>query len=617
MKIKGILAGLTAASIAATTVAAVSASAAAAPLASPAAGTKLAKENAKSVIARSVNTDITDGSLSLNKDNSLAIDPVESDIPLMLLVVDFPNVKYDTTHDWGEATFSGDYSLSQFYTDMSGGKFTFVPVEETSVYDGDLNLNEADKENDGVVHVTVSQEHGNWASLTDDEAAIEYLTAFKEAIEMAGQYVDYAKYDTNGNGMIETNELSVGIVVAGYEGSYTGDNEGNDDFWAHSWSFADAADAGAIEYPEVNGVKLNKYIGIGEKFSDDLMSGVNVLTHELGHYLGLLDYYDVDYYDDGEWYYYTPGYFSPMDSGEWGVAEDRETYCTFAMDMLSKMILGWSNYEVVSDEGTYELVAEDYTVDGTEHKSLVIPTANPGEYYLLEIRNNNKWDAGMKYAVPEAVSDGGIVIYHVDENVWDEPSPRYGGSYTNGEANSINVPVHRPGFTTLNLEVDDEGYPTMIGELVADNGIPNDEGDSGSYLINVYSKSMWNNYCADTMGNTLNLPLYGTGDQKDIRAARTLSGINIEFLDDVGETMHVKISYTEPEQPVDSSEPDSSSEPEPETSSVTETSSNDTTSSKITDTAVANTGAGAGLGAVAAVVAGAVITVVSRKRKED
>jgi 23S rRNA (cytosine1962-C5)-methyltransferase len=48
MKIKGILAGLTAASIAATTVAAVSASAAAAPLASPAAGSKLAKENAKS-----------------------------------------------------------------------------------------------------------------------------------------------------------------------------------------------------------------------------------------------------------------------------------------------------------------------------------------------------------------------------------------------------------------------------------------------------------------------------------------------------------------------------------------------------------------------------------------
>ena len=186
-------------------------------------------------------------------------------------------------------------------------------------------------------------------------------------------------------------------------------------------------------------------------------------------------------------------------------------------------------------------------------------------------------------------------------------------------------------------------------------------GEKNLYLINEYSKSMWEHYAKEDIGDALDLPLYGAGDQKDVRAARTLSGIKVEFLDDVSNKMHVKITFPEEEtvDPTDSSTPDSSSEVEstpdsssevestpdsssetvsvPDSSSETvsvpdssseaasseaassQTASSQTasSSSKVDNTAVANTGVGASLAGVAAIVTGALITVVARKRKDD
>lgn len=628
MIIRKFLVGMTAAAIAAMTTAAVSASAISA--AAPAANNDLKVEKARSSVyaRRSINHDITDGTVDYeekySKDGSIAVDPVDSSIPLVMIVAEFPNVSYDTEADWADITFENEFSLSQFYKDMSNNKFTFTPAEETSAAGVDGNKNTADEVNDGVIHVSIEQEHGNWAGNPDDLNDANMLRALKEAIEKAGDFIDYKSFDTNGNGMIDTQELAIGIVVAGYEGAATGDNEGGDDFWAHQWSFDenavyDPSDPCYVDYPEADGVKLNRYIGIGEHLAENKLSGVNVISHELGHFIGLADYYDVDYLKEGDWIGYTPDIYSVMDNGVW-CATDSGDYRTLAMDTVSKMILGWANTEVVSESGEYEIKAEDYTTAEGEHKALVIPTSTEGEYYVLEVRNNNKWDELMKRYVPETVQDGGIVLYHVDERVWGEECYKAPG-YTNGDYNTINVPVHRPAITPLYLEVTKDGIPAILGDYLGFDTCA-EGAESDAARIALYSKSMWDIYGTDYIGPELELPMYGLGDAKDDKSARILSGIKIEFLDDVSDTMHVKITLPEeeptPSEPDSSSEPepstpDSSSEPEPSTPDTTSSTSNDT-NSKITDTPVANTGAGAGLAAVAAVVTGALITVVSRKR---
>lgn len=609
MKIKRFFAGLTAASIAAMTSASITANAVA-PVSS---------------------------SIAIGGSSSLVMDPVLGDTPLLMIVIGYSNVGYDTEFDWNNEIFSGDYSLAQYYTDMSGGAFTFSPAPETSKYDGDTNLNTADKENDGIIHVTLDSEHADWSDPDEDEAAETMLKSFKDAVEMTDEYVDYASFDKDGNGLITNDELAISFVVAGREASYD-ISDRVPSLWAHQGTFASYAynSDGTLDeskFPCPDNTFINWYVAFGERlvvdidesdYHTDEIQTSSTLIHELGHYLGLADYYDTSYDNENEWADTLPRYFSCMDSGEWGKSAIDDGYRPFAMDTVSKMILGWANIETVTESGTYEIKAEDYFTEGNQHKALVIQTKNAGEYYVLEIRNNNKWDRYLSEFVPEFTKDGGIVIYHVDGNVWTEVSP--GHTETNDDWNTINSTGHRPGLSVVGLEEDEDGKTCPVGTYTLyDLSIASDDQSEGNYYVaNLFSKSMWEHYAAADLGTEFNLPMFGEGDQKDVRDARQLSGIKIEFLDDVGESMHVKI--TMPEATEDVSTPDSSSEDTssgetstPDSSSTETPSVVDETSSnnKITDTPVANTGAGAGLGAVAAVVTGALITVVSRKRKED
>ena len=77
-------------------------------------------------------------------------------IPLLVIVVGFNNMAYDTGYDWNEVFFD-EYmdSIYNYYKDMSYGQVTFCKVPESSRYGLDGNTNTKDKANDGVVHVTL------------------------------------------------------------------------------------------------------------------------------------------------------------------------------------------------------------------------------------------------------------------------------------------------------------------------------------------------------------------------------------------------------------------------------------------------------------------------------
>ncbi len=89
---------------------------------------------------------------------------VKKNIPMVTVVVGFTNIGYNNEYDWNEAFFSDDKSITSYYSDMSFGKFTFLPAEETSASGVDGNTNTKDRANDGVIHINLPVPHQDWGT---------------------------------------------------------------------------------------------------------------------------------------------------------------------------------------------------------------------------------------------------------------------------------------------------------------------------------------------------------------------------------------------------------------------------------------------------------------------
>ncbi|MGX8728183.1 MAG: immune inhibitor A domain-containing protein, partial [Lachnospiraceae bacterium] len=282
----------------------------------------------------------------------------ETYLPLVIIAIGFEEQPYSEEYDWSQQIFEGEWSVGQFYKDMSCGKFTFVPAKETSAFGVDGNTNTPDAVDDGVIHVSLPrQKTMGWAI---DEynipSIIEELEGYRDAILAAGAYIDFASYDTNADGRIQTNELALGFVVTGldYARMYgEADSYSSNQFlWPNAFSLSEyqyyLPDAGLPDPPAPGGVVVDNYITIAEAYIEDGVqypSTIGVLTHELGHYLGLPDLYSTNA-NRGAWSQYRVDELSLMDHGAYG--EDLEgNPRPYSLDIWSRVTLGWVEPQVI------------------------------------------------------------------------------------------------------------------------------------------------------------------------------------------------------------------------------------------------------------------------------
>ncbi len=454
----------------------------------------------------------------------ISVNTVTKDIPVVTVVIGFSNISYDNEYDWGTALFSGEKSLTAYYSDMSFGQFTFTPANESSAFGTDANTNTADRANDGIVHVNVDAQHRYW-DLEDEtgERELLMLKAFAEALKKADKYVDFAAYDADGDGKITSSELAVNFIVAGYEAADAENNYlGLDNLlWSHAWSFLEAIEENAwnLTAPNLDGVEVSSYIAVSEFISENLHEPICILAHEMGHYLGLKDYYDTTY-SIGEWMDYSIDTLSLMDSA-WGTDSQGE-YTPHSLDAWSRCILGWYEPQTASAKGEYTIRAQDYSAGKEAFSALIIPTPNSGEYYLLENRQITKWDDGLPGDLLSP-TDGGIIMWHIDETAYN--------NYV--EANRVNAAFHRPAIMPLYPEIDGSKY-TFIGSY-------------NTVMTNspFYTKSYWDSEYSKDLGSSAQLPVYGKGIKANSQNGRRLTGIYVTFLSDNAREMKVSVDFKE------------------------------------------------------------------------
>lgn len=297
--------------------------------------------------------------------------------------------------------YQGTGSALKYFKDQSGGKF----APSFDVY-GPVKLSKS--------YTYYGQNDRNGNDMHPDEMVTD-------AIKQLDSQVNFAQYDTDGDGLID----NVYVFYAGQgEAGYGGENT----IWPHSWDVRAAGN-----YTRVDGVYVGHY-ACSNEWENGKPDGIGTFVHEFSHVMGLPDLYTTDY---GSAYYLTPSEYSVLDYGPYN--NNSRTPPNYGA--YEKNALGW--YEPMIIDGPMNVSLE--SIDTGQFG--LIATSKNTEFFLFENRQLEGWD---RY-----IPNHGMLIWHIDYNstVFNSNTVNNNASHqyvdieeANGKANSSNKTTMR-GYT--------------------------------------------------------------------------------------------------------------------------------------------------------------------------
>jgi|SRR5215831_1942431 len=315
--------------------------------------------------------------------------------------------------EWSAKLFGdADRTVADYYRTVSGGRFALLPAHETG---GTVD--------DGVVAVQLTQPNPN-----PGRTARDVTPVYREALTLADSAVDFASFDSNGDGALSGGELPIVFVMAGPESSTTGD------FSRGFFGNARAIDE-PFEAPILDGVQIGRRLscagdrlcygrspfvvigelqGVAERAH---VATIAVIAHELGHALfNLPDMYNVDNNTpDATQGRFPVGGWDIMGLGVFGAAPgelsgERPVHMT----AWTKQQLGFVEPRIVRPVST-PMEVRLFASDQPAYEVLELPTDNPDEYFLLEARGFAGYDQGLSQTLlgfgPGAL---GLEVLHVN-----------------------------------------------------------------------------------------------------------------------------------------------------------------------------------------------------------
>ena len=311
----------------------------------------------------------------------------------IMILVNFKDKSFQSSHDnalfnrianeegFSEGNFKG--SMADYFKAQSRGKF-------------ELDF-------DVVGPVTVSKEYSYYGE-NDDAGSDKYAGEMVcEAVELAMNEVqDWTPYDWDNDGYVDQ-------VYLVYAGKGAADGGADDTIWPHAYDLYSAHLDGDGTGPVEVGTNLwvNSY-ACGQELEGTYgaINGIGTMCHEYSHCLGYPDFYDTDY-SGGQ----GMGSWDLMDAGPY----NGDGYQPAGYTSYERWFAGW--------EEPIELKAEDVEVHNMKSLQnggefyIIRNDNNPDEYYLLENRQQDGWDASTPYA--------GLLILHCDydASVWEANGP--------------------------------------------------------------------------------------------------------------------------------------------------------------------------------------------------
>jgi M6 family metalloprotease-like protein len=310
---------------------------------------------------------------------------------MLILLVNFQDKAFNYTwQDFndkynveGDTAYGATGSLSEYYMDCSHGR---------------LNINFT-----VVGPYTLSNTSAYYSANATWDRVREMA---HDAVMAADSNVDFSNYDSDGDGKVDF----VHIIYAGTGRNSTGNV---DEIWPHSWYFGDSV--------IVDGVGFRKYSCSNERQSASRINGIGTAAHEIGHDLGLPDFYDTDYAGSGG-QSTTLGEWELMDAGSYNNNANTPPY----INSYAAYNLGWIDSLITLTDTKDCLLSP---LNNTNHAYCIDLSSN--ESLIIEQRKNIKWDL---YTPGE-----GMLIYHLDTTLLEQ--------WWNHRSNTVNInPLDRGLF---------------------------------------------------------------------------------------------------------------------------------------------------------------------------
>ena len=234
--------------------------------------------------------------------------------------------------------------------------------------------------------------------VSSDNHDLQPELALVHAAQKLDGTVDFSQYDNDGNGSVDF----VMFYFAGYDQAQGG---GTDCIWSHAW-YLSSSSLVSQSSRTFDGVKLDRYFCTAELkgASGATMCSIGTTCHEFSHTLGLPDFYDTDYEKNGSAANMYD--FDLMAHGSYNGNSTMPPYYT-AEELVE---VGWlASIPEISESGSVTLPSINYPglTSQTGYSALKTSASDSGEYFVFEVRGNQRWDAGLP--------DHGLLVYHVDK----------------------------------------------------------------------------------------------------------------------------------------------------------------------------------------------------------
>lgn len=332
---------------------------------------------------------------------------------LLMFVVEFPDCK-----------FRESYTAEQIKALSFGAEDTgspYYPLESVIGYYERSSYGALEMDAD-VFTYTAANSISTYTNHTD-ALVEEIMTAFD-------QQLDYNNYDVNSDGTMDTILLSVA------------DNAPDDGWWPCS--------GGYYGYQTFDGVRAGNVI-LGNTSPADTAVYNNTWIHELGHAMGLPDYYKYENTEDG-WFGLNGAAGTEMMDDAYG------DMCAF-----SKLMYGWYTPSQVQ---VYTGGTQTFTLESSQTAAncILIPRGELNgylsEYMMLEYATDEGNNAGL-------VGRGGIRVLHCEATITEG----YWGPEFKWNNYGMNYDSSNTRQRVLRLANESEGGDFFVSGSVINNDV--------------------------------------------------------------------------------------------------------------------------------------------------
>lgn len=307
--------------------------------------------------------------------------PTQGEIRALIILAEFADVKFSTEASYissimNEEGYTGSTvmgSARDYFIQQSGGQFrpSFDVV-------GPVTLNHQMKYYGG---------NNFWGS--DERAEFMIRDACTQAHSELG--VDFSQYDYDNDGKVDM----VYVIYAGYGENY---GASEDCVWPHKYDLSAQGINLKLDDKQVDTYACSCEL-IGYQGTEP--SGIGTFCHEFSHVLGLADHYDTNSSSR-----MMLGRYDLMDYGCYN--DLTHTPCGYTS--FERYSVQWMELEEI-DEPADSLTLENVA---TSYHAYKLQSPNENEYYLLETRLQEGWDA--------FIPGQGLMITHVkyDRGMWSQ-----------------------------------------------------------------------------------------------------------------------------------------------------------------------------------------------------